>query len=137
MEEKQAASSASPRVLMQPYPRLVSWEQYKENVVSPSPARPSLRLSTCHSPMQTHLFPPQNVLLSSASFSSCFSVRLPTSAPPSARDWGKNRAVTPDAMPDRCRGTLINFSFGIYYSVGVITHFQVTLKSRSTGIFFC
>ena len=40
MEEKQAASSASPRVLMQPYPRLVSWEQYKENVVSPSPARP-------------------------------------------------------------------------------------------------
>ena len=36
MEEKQAASSASPRVLMQPYPRLVSWEQYKENVVSPS-----------------------------------------------------------------------------------------------------
>ena len=39
MEEKQAASSASPRVLMQPYPRLVSWEQYKENVVSPSPAR--------------------------------------------------------------------------------------------------
>ena len=41
MEEKQAASSASPRVLMQPYPRLVSWEQYKENVVSPSPVPPS------------------------------------------------------------------------------------------------
>ena len=42
MEEKQAAASASPRVLMQPYPRLVSWEQYKENVVSPSPVRSSL-----------------------------------------------------------------------------------------------
>ena len=30
MEDKQAQQ----RVLMQPYPRLVSWEQYKENVVS-------------------------------------------------------------------------------------------------------
>ena len=32
-EEKQAGA-AGQRVLMQPYPRLVSWEQYKENVVS-------------------------------------------------------------------------------------------------------
>ena len=38
MEEKQAAAQ---RVLMQPYPKLVSWEQYKENVVSLS-VSPSL-----------------------------------------------------------------------------------------------
>ena len=122
MEEKQA--SAAHRVLMQPYPRLVSWEQYKENVVS----RSLLSVSVFPS------FPP-DIPSQSLSFSCSKWTRLcllPSSCffdflPPGARDWGKKMRGHAG-----CHGGIDQFQFWdsaalvrIYLSWEFESHFHI------------